>query len=127
MRQLVQGLLGMVVLLVLAVFVMGPAHWAFANNSAPDGWYPNRTRMKYALGTPHQYWADASATNTVKPTGVEVGDIIAGIANMDDTSETMADLDNIAVTANTLTSSDTPFTATERYLVTVWRPQADSR
>ena len=99
-----------------------------ANNDAPSGWaMANRERAKWAMGQGKAYWADASATNTINPTGVAVGDCIVCIANMSDTSEAMPDLDNCTVAANAISSSDTPFTATERYLVIVHRPQSDPR
>lgn len=109
--------------ITLLVVVVGTA--LAANNSAPSGWgLFNRERARHAMGVPIVYKAICSATNTLPATGVAVGDIVAGMINLSDASETQESLDDITVAANSITSSGTPWTAGEHYFVVVWRKQS---
>ena len=114
---------GYTILALLILIVLVGTAWA-TNNNPPDGWLMvNRDRAKWAMGKPIQFLAAASATNTVKPTGVEVGDYVAGIVNLQDVDDAFPVLSTLTITADTVTSAGTEFTAGEYYLVTVWRNQ----
>jgi hypothetical protein len=117
------------VLLACSVFAISALVSYAANNTAPSGWLMvNRDRARWALGTPGAVWGGCSATNTIPATGLAAGDSVWGVVNCTTLAETMTAYGStLTVAANSLTSSATPWTAGNVYLVLYHRPKATDR
>lgn len=100
-----------------------------ANNTPPSGWLMvNRDRARWAMGQDYAFKAVCSATNTLPATGLAVGDVVWGAINLSDPTEDQSALTTtLTIAANSLTSSATPWTAGEHYVVFVHRTQASDR
>jgi len=115
---------GYTILALLIMVVLVTTAWA-ANNNPPDGWLMvNRERAKWAMGTPIQFLAAASATNIVVAAAIDADDYVAGIVNLEDVDDAFPTLSTLTIADGSITSAGTEFTIGEHYLITVWRPQA---
>ena len=101
-----------------------------ANKEPPSGWLmANRDRSKWAMGRTVAYLADASANTTLPATGIEANDTINAIIDVE-TAGSWALLPittTLTVSANSIVSSGTPYTAGNLYLIIAHRPQASDR
>lgn len=117
-------------IIVAAAMLTGALSGLYAaNNTAPTGWLmANRDRAKWAMGEDRVFWAHCSATNTLPATGLAATDVVWGVMNSETVGETQTGLSTtLTVATNSLTSSATPWTQGDMYLVFVHRPQASDR
>ena len=122
--------LGVVLLAVVIALISGGVSALLAvNNVPPSGWLMvNRDRARWAMGQDYAFKAICTATNTLPATGLALGDVVWGAINLSDPTETQSALTStLTIAANSLTSSGTPWTAGEHYVVFVHRSQADDR
>jgi hypothetical protein len=121
---------GYVSLALVLLVVLVVTAWA-ANRTPPAGWhFAQRDRARWMMGTVRSYVAGCSANNTIKPTGVEVGDYICGVLDLTDPSQTQVAPSAMAVAANSITQSGTTWLTGaartgSRYWVVVMRDQSD--
>lgn len=127
-----RGAAALLLLVVAMLAIASVDRLVAANNTAPTGWLmANRDRARWAMGTDRTFTAHCSATNTLPATGVAIGDVVWGIVNIQTPgsadSAGLAVDSTITVTTNKITSSATPYTLGDVYVVFIHRLQADDR
>ena len=123
--------LGLCLLLVAVAMLGGALSGLFAaNNSAPTGWLmANRDRAKYAMGTEVVYLAHCAANTTLPATGLLSSDVVWGIVDVE-TAGAWALLPittTLTIANDLITSSGTPYTAGNMYMVLAHRAQTSDR